>query len=74
MAVHPEDKRYAHLIGTNVVLPIVDRLIPIIADEYVDSEFGTGAVKITPAHDPNDFEEVNAIIFLKWWCLINMQL
>ncbi|NMA01644.1 MAG: valine--tRNA ligase [Clostridia bacterium] len=56
VAVHPEDKRYAHLIGTNVVLPIVDRLIPIIADEYVDSEFGTGAVKITPAHDPNDFE------------------
>lgn len=56
VAVHPEDKRYAHLIGTNLVLPIVKKLIPIVADTYVDSEFGTGAVKITPAHDPNDFE------------------
>ncbi len=56
VAVHPEDKRYAHLIGTNLVLPIVNRVIPVIADEYVDREFGTGAVKITPAHDPNDFE------------------
>ncbi|MFV9511072.1 valine--tRNA ligase [Tepidibacillus sp. LV47] len=56
VAVHPEDKRYQHLIGKTVVLPIVGREIPIIADEYVDREFGSGAVKITPAHDPNDFE------------------
>ncbi|MDK2823338.1 MAG: valyl-tRNA synthetase [Clostridia bacterium] len=56
VAVHPDDKRYAHLIGTNLVLPIIKRIIPVIADEYVDSKFGTGAVKITPAHDPNDFE------------------
>lgn len=56
VAVHPEDKRYAHLIGTKVILPLVNRAIPIIADDYVESEFGTGAVKITPAHDPNDFE------------------
>ena len=56
VAVHPEDKRYAHLIGANLVLPIVNRVIPVIADSYVDSEFGTGAVKITPAHDPNDFD------------------
>ncbi|MGI6227122.1 MAG: valine--tRNA ligase [Peptococcales bacterium] len=56
VAVHPEDKRYSHLIGANLVLPIVNRVIPVIADSYVDSKFGTGAVKITPAHDPNDFE------------------
>ncbi len=56
VAVHPEDERYAHLIGKALKLPFVDREIPVIADEYVDPEFGTGAVKITPAHDPNDFE------------------
>lgn len=56
VAVHPEDKRYTHLIGRTVVLPIVNREIPIFADDYVDREFGTGAVKITPSHDPNDFE------------------
>ena len=56
VAVHPEDERYKHLIGKMVRLPLVDREIPIIADTYVDKEFGTGVVKITPAHDPNDFE------------------
>ncbi|SHG78210.1 valyl-tRNA synthetase [Thermosyntropha lipolytica DSM 11003] len=56
VAVHPEDERYKHLIGKKVVLPLVNRVIPIFADEYVDKEFGTGAVKVTPAHDPNDFE------------------
>lgn len=56
VAVHPEDERYKHLIGKTIILPLVGREIPIIADEYVDREFGTGAVKITPAHDPNDFE------------------
>jgi valyl-tRNA synthetase len=56
VAVHPEDQRYRHLIGKNVLLPLMNREIPIIADEMVDREFGTGAVKITPAHDPNDFE------------------
>ncbi len=56
VAVHPEDKRYQHLIGKNVQLPLCSRLIPIIADEYVDPEFGTGCVKITPAHDFNDYE------------------
>ncbi|GAK03189.1 valyl-tRNA synthetase [Geomicrobium sp. JCM 19037] len=56
VAVHPRDERYKHLIGKTVILPIVQREIPIIADEYVDREFGSGAVKITPAHDPNDFE------------------
>ncbi|MBW5447852.1 valine--tRNA ligase [Cohnella sp. CFH 77786] len=56
VAVHPEDPRYKHLIGKKLLLPIVNREIPIIADEYVDQEFGSGAVKITPAHDPNDFE------------------
>lgn len=55
IAVHPEDSRYKHLIGKNVVLPLINRLIPIFADEYVDMEFGTGCVKITPCHDPNDF-------------------
>jgi valyl-tRNA synthetase len=56
VAVHPKDERYQHLIGKTVVLPIVGREIQIVADEYVDMEFGSGAVKITPAHDPNDFE------------------
>ncbi|HEX2938652.1 MAG TPA: valine--tRNA ligase, partial [Ruminiclostridium sp.] len=56
VAVHPEDERYKALIGKNVILPIVGREIPIIADEYVERDFGTGVVKITPAHDPNDFE------------------
>ena len=56
IAVHPDDERYKDLIGTKVILPIVGREIPIIADEYPDPEKGTGAVKITPAHDPNDFE------------------
>ncbi|QUW22515.1 valine--tRNA ligase [Sporosarcina sp. Marseille-Q4063] len=56
VAVHPEDERYKHLIGKTVTLPIVGREIEIIADDYVDMEFGSGAVKITPAHDPNDFE------------------
>lgn len=56
VAVHPEDERYKHLIGKKVILPIVGREIPIVADDYVDMEFGSGAVKITPAHDPNDFE------------------
>lgn len=56
VAVHPDDERYKHLIGKKVKLPIVGREIEIIADEYVDMEFGSGAVKITPAHDPNDFE------------------
>ena len=56
VAVHPADDRYRHLIGKPVRLPIVDRLIPVIADDAVDSSFGTGAVKVTPAHDPNDFE------------------
>jgi valyl-tRNA synthetase len=56
IAVHPDDERYKHLIGTRVLLPLTDKEIPIIADEYVDPAYGTGAVKITPAHDPNDFE------------------
>ncbi|MCL2579720.1 MAG: valine--tRNA ligase [Oscillospiraceae bacterium] len=56
VAVHPEDERYKHLIGKTLILPLLNREIPIVADEYVDPEFGTGAVKITPAHDPNDFE------------------
>jgi len=56
VAVHPEDERYRHLVGRNVRLPLADRLIPVIADEYVDREFGTGCVKITPAHDFNDYQ------------------
>ncbi|MBV9844087.1 MAG: valine--tRNA ligase [Kutzneria sp.] len=56
VAVHPDDERYRHLIGTDVELPLTGRRIPVIADEHVDPEFGTGAVKVTPAHDPNDFE------------------
>jgi valyl-tRNA synthetase len=54
--VHPEDERYKHLIGQTVTLPLVGRQIPIIADEYVDREFGTGVVKVTPAHDQNDYQ------------------
>lgn len=56
VAVHPDDERYKHLVGTTIEHPITGRQIPVIGDEYVDPEFGTGAVKITPAHDPNDFE------------------
>jgi valyl-tRNA synthetase len=56
VAVHPEDERYQHLVGKKALLPLMNREIPIIADEMVDREFGTGAVKVTPAHDPNDFE------------------
>ena len=59
VAVNPEDKRYKHLIGKNVVLPVINKLIPIVGDEHADMEFGTGVVKITPAHDPNDFEVGN---------------
>ena len=56
IAVHPEDERYQHLIGKTCILPLVGREIPIVADKYVEKDFGTGVVKITPAHDPNDFE------------------
>jgi valyl-tRNA synthetase len=56
VAVHPDDERYKHMIGTEVELPLTGRRIPIVADEHVDPAFGTGAVKVTPAHDPNDFE------------------
>jgi valyl-tRNA synthetase len=56
VAVHPEDERYKHLVGKEVILPITNRAVPVVADSYVDKEFGTGAVKMTPAHDPNDFE------------------
>jgi valyl-tRNA synthetase len=56
VAVHPDDERYSHLVGTEVELPLTGRRIPVVADEHVDPEFGTGAVKVTPAHDPNDFE------------------
>ena len=56
VAVHPDDERYRHLVGTEVELPLTGRRIPIVADEHVDPTFGTGAVKVTPAHDPNDFE------------------
>src|SRR3954471_8710859 len=56
VAVHPDDDRYRHLVGTEVELPLTGRRIPIVADEHVDPSFGTGAVKVTPAHDPNDFE------------------
>ncbi|MFJ8512567.1 valine--tRNA ligase [Lysinibacillus xylanilyticus] len=59
VAVHPKDERYQDLIGKTVILPIVGREIPIVADDYVDMEFGTGVVKMTPAHDPNDFEVGN---------------
>jgi len=56
VAVHPEDERYQHLIGKTCIVPVLNKEVPIIADDYVDREFGTGVVKITPAHDPNDFE------------------
>src|SRR5205085_3283546 len=56
VAVHPDDERYSHLVGQKILLPLMHREIPIIADAYVDSEFGTGVVKITPAHDPTDVE------------------
>jgi valyl-tRNA synthetase len=56
VAVNPKDERYSHLVGKTLILPLVNREIPIVADDYVDVEFGTGAVKITPAHDPNDYE------------------
>lgn len=56
VAVHPDDERYQHLIGRKVLLPVVNRELEVVADDYVDMEFGTGVVKITPAHDPNDFE------------------
>ena len=59
VAVHPDDERYQELIGKTVILPLMNREIPIIADEYVEQDFGTGVVKITPAHDPNDFEVGN---------------
>ncbi len=59
VAVNPNDERYKHLIGKNVILPVVNKEIPIVADEHADPEFGTGCVKITPAHDPNDFEVGN---------------
>ena len=56
VAVHPDDERFKHLVGKNLLLPLTDRVIPIVADSYVSMEFGTGAVKVTPAHDPNDWE------------------
>ena len=56
VAVHPDDERYTHLVGTTVELPLTGRMIPVVADAHVDPSFGTGAVKVTPAHDPNDFE------------------
>ena len=56
IAVHPDDERYKDMVGKKVILPLVGKEIPIIADPYPDPEKGTGAVKITPAHDPNDFE------------------
>ena len=59
VAVNPEDERYTHLVGKTLILPLVNREIPVIADEYVERDFGTGCVKITPAHDPNDFEVGN---------------
>src|SRR5213078_4865729 len=55
VAVHPDDERHQRLIGRPVLLPVLNREIPVVADTFVDREFGTGAVKITPAHDPNDF-------------------
>jgi len=69
IAVHPSDKKYSELIGKNVLVPLTNRVIPIIADEYVDKSFGTGAVKITPAHDPNDFEVGNRHGFKPIWVI-----
>ncbi len=56
VAVNPEDERYTHLVGKTLILPLMDREIPVVADDYVEKDFGTGCVKITPSHDPNDFE------------------
>ena len=56
VAVNPKDKRYKHLVGKTVILPLLNREIPVIEDDYVEMDFGTGCVKITPSHDPNDFE------------------
>ena len=56
VAVHPDDERYKDLIGKKCILPIMNKEIPIIADEFVEREFGTGCVKLTPAHDPNDYQ------------------
>ena len=63
VAVHPDDPRYQHLVGTEVVLPLTGRRIPIVADSHVDPAFGTGAVKVTPAHDPNDFGSASGTIW-----------
>ena len=68
MAVSPQDERYKDLIGTKVIVPIVEREVPVIADPYPDPEKGTGAVKITPAHDPNDFEVGERHGLPKWSC------
>ena len=70
--VHPEDERYAHLIGQMVNLPLCDRQIPVIADDYVDKEFGTGVVKVTPAHDPNDYA-VGQRHHLPMICVLTLQ-
>lgn len=70
--VHPEDERYKHLIGKRVTLPLVGRQIPVIADEYVDKEFGTGVVKVTPAHDPNDYQ-VGQRHKLEMICVLTLQ-
>ena len=56
VAVHPDDERYKHLVGKTALVPVLGREIPVIADPYVDPDFGTGAVKVTPGHDPNDYE------------------
>ena len=56
VAVHPDDARYKHLVGKKVLHPFLDRKLPIVADTFVEKDFGTGAVKITPAHDPNDYD------------------
>jgi valyl-tRNA synthetase len=67
VAVNPRDKRYKKLVGKTVILPVVGREIPIIADEYVEMDFGSGAVKVTPAHDPNDFAMAQRHTCLWWW-------
>ncbi len=72
VAVHPDDPRYRHLIGHRVLLPLKDKLIPVIGDVMVDREFGTGAVKITPAHDPNDFEAGKRHNLESLWLSMNM--
>ena len=69
VAVNPEDERYADMIGKKVIVPIVEREVPVIADPYPDPEKGTGAVKITPAHDPNDFEVGERHDLPRWSCL-----